>query len=431
MKRIYILFIVIALPLLAGAGLLNRIQQHDLNFPKSPNRDFRLTHQITHDYEEGDWVQSMKTIVNYSDNYASRVESIVMYGWDEDDNDWGEPVSHSYYEYNAAGLVTSFIMEMNFGTQTIPFARFESVYDGQNRVVRQDMYIIDFMDFETWIPDMWYEYEYGPNNTFELFSWENEDSGDQYYHSTFTYDSSGRITEELSYASMDNVNWTFDTKNERSYHPQDNSTGADFIAYLANAYGATLLLMDWNIPILVSSDTSYFWNGEIWIPDYRTVWEYDGSLRRNRMEEDEWITDQWVTEDKTFFHYDSNGNMEYVVMQYGWAGLWEDDTKIEYFWESYTSSEDLVHDVSPALKINAWPMPFKESLNISTSAKSGTTPEISIYNSRGQLVREFKGLNNLSWDGKDSLGRDSANGIYFIRAKQDRDSAVRKVIRVK
>ena len=120
-----------------------------------------------------------------------------------------------------------------------------------------------------------------------------------------------------------------------------------------------------------------------------------------------------------------------LFRSYGWAGLWEDDTKIEYFWEGYTSSEDLVHDVSPALKINAWPMPFKESLNISTSAKSGTTPEISIYNSRGQLVREFKGLNNLSWDGKDSLGRDSANGIYFIRAKQDRDSAVRKVIRVK
>ena len=86
MKRIYILFIVIALPLFAGAGLLNRIQQHDMNFPKSPNRDFRLTHQITHDYEEGDWVQSMKTIVNYSDNYPSRVESVVMYGWDEDDN---------------------------------------------------------------------------------------------------------------------------------------------------------------------------------------------------------------------------------------------------------------------------------------------------------------------------------------------------------
>lgn len=429
MKRMYIIFIVICLPLFAQAGLLDRIQRLGVNFPKSPSRDFRLTHHISNEYEEGAWIPSIKTIVNYSDSGPSRVESIVMHSWEE--NGWGDPMSHSYYEYNAAGLVTSFIMDLNFGTQTIPFARFESVYDAQNRVVRQDMYIIDFMDFETWNHDMWYEYVYGPNNTFEVFSWENEDGGDQYFHSTFTYDGSGRITGELSYISMDNVNWTFDTKNETSYHPQDNSTGADFIEYLANAYSSTFLLMEWNIPILINSSTSYFWNGEIWIPDYRTVWEYDGSLRRIRQDEDEWLTNQWVTQDKTFFNYDANGNMEYTIMQYGIAGTWENDTKIEYFWGSFTSSEDLVQGVSPALQIKAWPMPFTESLNISTSAKSVGTPQISIYNSRGQLVREFTDSDKVIWDGKDSQGRDSANGIYFIRAKQDKASAVSKVIRVK
>ncbi|MDD3103309.1 MAG: T9SS type A sorting domain-containing protein, partial [Candidatus Cloacimonetes bacterium] len=76
-------------------------------------------------------------------------------------------------------------------------------------------------------------------------------------------------------------------------------------------------------------------------------------------------------------------------------------------------------------------MPFSESLNISTTAKSVGTPQISIYNSRGQIIREFTGSDQITWDGKDSRGRDSANGIYFIRAKQDKASAISKVIRVK
>ena len=429
MKRMFIIFIVICLPLFAQAGLLSRIQQTGKNFPKSPNRDFRLTHEIMSDNEEGVWLPSAKTVPHYSNSHPSQVESIQMYSWDE--GDWGAATMTLTYEYNAAGMVISSLMQMDLGGQVIPFSRSESTFDAQNRITRYETYSIDFMDFETWVPNSWDNFEYGPNHSLEMFSWENTGGDNQYFHSTFDYDSSGRITEELSYASVDSEEWVFDTKDVLNYHPQDNSTGADYIAYLSKMYGSTVFLMDWNIPILITSATSSFWNGEIWISDYRSVWDYDGSLRRSLQTDEDWLGDGWIPTNKTVFHYDSNGNMASVIMQENFGGSWEDESKIEYFWEGYTSSEDLVQDVSPTLQIKAWPMPFAESLNISTSAKSGAIPQISIYNSRGQLVREFTGSEKLIWDGKDSQGRDSANGLYFIRANQNNSSAVRKVIRVK
>lgn len=430
MKQIYILFMVAFLPLFAQAGLLNRAQQFGINYPKSPNRDFRLDHYISSDKEEGLWIPSTKHVFNYSDIYPSRVESVHVHGWYE--NDWGDTEFYYYFEYNAAGLVTSSIIEAVMGTEIIPYMRTENTFDAQNRITRWELFLIDFMDFETWISKGWYNFEYGANNQLEIFSWGGSGDGyDQYSHSTFSYDSSGRITEELIYTSMDSENWSLEGKNVSTYHPQDNSTGADFIAYISGIYGAILLPTTLDMPILVASDTDYLWIDGNWVPEYRTMWEYDNSLRRIREDDDDWETDQWVTQRKNFFHYDANGNLSSNIEQEGYGGAWEDYSKIEYFWDSYTSSDDLVQEVIPAIEIKAWPMPFSESLNISTSAKSQGTPKISIYNSRGQMIREYIGSDQINWDGKDSQGRDSANGIYFIRATQDNASATTKVIRVK
>lgn len=429
MKRLFVLLMVVCLPLFAMAGLLSQVQQLGDSHPKSPNRNYRINHQIFSDKEEGMWVPSTKSVYNYTDTHSSQIESILMYLWEEDE--WQGPGMSYEYEYNAAGFATSSTMMIDIGIGMLPFARTESTFDSQNRITRYEAYHIDMQDLETWTLDMWVEFEYQPNNRLEMFSWELDGGSGQYHHSTFDYDSSGRITKETSSASPDNQNWTFDTKDETTYHPQDNSTGADFIAYLSQIYGSNFFMLEWNLPILVASDTSYFWNGEIWVKDYRTSWEYDGSLRRTLQNDDNWNADEWVTEEKTFFHYNTNGNLSSVVMQENYTGSWEDETKIEYFWEGVIFSEDLVQDASPALQIKAWPMPFSENLNISTSVKLGSNSKISIYNTRGQMIREFTGSETLIWDGKDSQGRDSAAGIYFIRALQDNASATTKVIRVK
>ena len=53
-----------------------------------------------------------------------------------------------------------------------------------------------------------------------------------------------------------------------------------------------------------------------------------------------------------------------------------------------------------------------ESLNTNTVT-------FKIYNLNGQLVsnvisKSYVGENNISWNGKDSYGRDLSSGVYFI-----------------
>ena len=436
MKQFYLILMVVCLPLFANAGLLNKIQHTGKHLPQTLSRDFRLSHEITSYKESGVWAPSSKNIVFYSNSHPAQADSIHSHLWDG--SGWGVPMSFGYYQYNAAGMVTSAVMSMmmitDTGVQKIPFFRTEAFYDAQNRIIHYNMFTKNFYeeDYVTWIPEQRIHIAYLANDQFKMSSWEQDYLEEHmFYNSTFSFDDSGRITEELSYVSADSTDFVLDSKTETVYHPADNSTGADYISYISSFLGSSLSLMFWDMPILITSNTQYSREFGEWNPENRNVWEFDASLRRIRQDEDSYNGDDWTTDNRTLFTYNTNGTLETSIEQSGFTGAWTDETKTEFFWDGITGSEDLVQNVNPALQIKAWPMPFAESLNISTTAKSGTTSRISIYNSRGQLLREFTGLDNLVWDGKDSQGRDSANGIYFIRANQDNTSAVRKVIRVK
>jgi len=90
---------------------------------------------------------------------------------------------------------------------------------------------------------------------------------------------------------------------------------------------------------------------------------------------------------------------------------------------------DIVYSVDDTISnipsIHNAPNPFTSSTKISYYLKENLTKEvtISIYNIKGQLVREItnpesiKGLNKVIWDGKDSNGKKQASGLYFYRVK--------------
>jgi flagellar hook assembly protein FlgD len=68
-----------------------------------------------------------------------------------------------------------------------------------------------------------------------------------------------------------------------------------------------------------------------------------------------------------------------------------------------------------------YPNPFNPSTTISYSlAKSGEV-NIRIFNSRGQLVRNYQqglqnaGNYNLIWNGQDDNGQNMSSGVYFFR----------------
>ncbi|HPN40036.1 MAG TPA: CapA family protein [Candidatus Cloacimonadota bacterium] len=90
--------------------------------------------------------------------------------------------------------------------------------------------------------------------------------------------------------------------------------------------------------------------------------------------------------------------------------------------------------VPALLKLKSWPNPFSRELNIAFDLDAKGPVIVDVYNLRGQKLRSLisgelpAGKHQAVWDGRDSHGRQVASGMYFIRLKQDKASAVSKVI---
>ncbi|PKN78689.1 MAG: hypothetical protein CVU48_07610 [Candidatus Cloacimonetes bacterium HGW-Cloacimonetes-1] len=84
-----------------------------------------------------------------------------------------------------------------------------------------------------------------------------------------------------------------------------------------------------------------------------------------------------------------------------------------------------------------YPNPFNPRTTISYSLTKATVVEISIYNSRGQLVRSFDegqkaaGLWKVQWNGMDNAGNACTTGAYYIRMQAGNDSYLRKAVMIK
>ncbi len=96
--------------------------------------------------------------------------------------------------------------------------------------------------------------------------------------------------------------------------------------------------------------------------------------------------------------------------------------------------------VSPnnTISINIFPNPIREDCNISLNSKvSLKDPVVTIYNTKGQLIRELKiknskfQINEVIWDGKAFDGKEVQNGIYFLKLEGDNYRAVKKVTKIK
>ena len=84
-----------------------------------------------------------------------------------------------------------------------------------------------------------------------------------------------------------------------------------------------------------------------------------------------------------------------------------------------------------------YPNPFRESLKLRLTMQESVTTKISIYNQRGQIVKQLLSGDNpvatqeLSWDGCDSSGSACANGIYFLRLESGKTTRTIKLLRVR
>ncbi len=84
-----------------------------------------------------------------------------------------------------------------------------------------------------------------------------------------------------------------------------------------------------------------------------------------------------------------------------------------------------------------YPNPFNPTTTISFSIPQADKVNLSIYNIKGQKVKELasdnfaQGRHNLVWDGKDSNGKNASSGVYFYKIKTSHDKITKKMMLLK
>ena len=101
------------------------------------------------------------------------------------------------------------------------------------------------------------------------------------------------------------------------------------------------------------------------------------------------------------------------------------------------SDSDLIETPYLTTLLGNFPNPFNPNTTIRFSIQNEGQVNISIFNIRGQLVRELEsgvftaGEHNVIWDGRDSFGSEVAGGIYFYQMITEDHNSIRKMVMIK
>ena len=99
------------------------------------------------------------------------------------------------------------------------------------------------------------------------------------------------------------------------------------------------------------------------------------------------------------------------------------------------SSDDPLQ-VPVVISLKCYPNPFSTAINLNLETDKQIDGMLSIYNIRGQKVRDLplpnaKGNINISWDGSDHNGKQVAQGVYFVKIRSEAETKVTRILKLK
>ncbi len=112
-----------------------------------------------------------------------------------------------------------------------------------------------------------------------------------------------------------------------------------------------------------------------------------------------------------------------------------DDPGIGLYFSRYRDQTDIIDEdiIKPGLEmLQAYPNPFNSSTIITYNRLEGG--EIEIYNIVGQKIRSIKPVTKegkIIWDARDALGNKVSSGIYFARARNNKNFVSIKLLYLK
>jgi len=90
----------------------------------------------------------------------------------------------------------------------------------------------------------------------------------------------------------------------------------------------------------------------------------------------------------------------------------------------------------PQITMYNYPNPFNPSTTISFTAEDTENAELTIYNIKGQKVKQLlsdqlsSGEHSVVWDGRDDNGNEVGTGVYFYKLSNS-DEHIGKVVKIK
>jgi len=117
----------------------------------------------------------------------------------------------------------------------------------------------------------------------------------------------------------------------------------------------------------------------------------------------------------------------------GWEALTNGEALLHCIVENGVGSEDPI--VTPIVfSTNNYPNPFSPETSISYNVPKDGQTALTIYNTKGQIVRSLLNSNvkagsyKVTWNGKDNLGNNVANGVYFYRLESNQKIITKKML---
>ncbi len=108
-----------------------------------------------------------------------------------------------------------------------------------------------------------------------------------------------------------------------------------------------------------------------------------------------------------------------------------------YEWHGGSGLHDELLPTTPTLSLTIYPNPFNPETTISYSVPKDAKVLLSIYNTKGQLVRTLvngtvlSGTHRVVWNGADDNGNKVSSGIYFSRIQTEGKSITAKMLMLK
>jgi hypothetical protein len=442
MKKFTLLISVLVLPALILAVTAAQRDFLDKLYSTNalPQRDiWRLTERV-YSFPTGmDWQIGEKMVYHYNATFPTRPDSVKLWVYANGSREWYENMKVAY-QYNNIGQVTTAVISDYYDLDYYPYMMLTASYDDQHRLTHMYMYIMD-MPGREWYPMSRWHISYVTNTDFTVNYWEEgwDERIPTWYRINFTYDTQGRILEEVEQSSPDSLTFTNSSKTVHVYHPSDTTTGDDFVQMIAweLPLSMTMFFDDGGPAMMTTQDTYYNWfdGWELSDRDTSTYQTGEPYLLLNRLSEYWMDVRDWFNDYQVSYSYDNNDNLLQSTEQW-WDDMmsqWEDAARSDYTWEyvNVANGDDTVPGTQ--LSLTLYPNPFSGEAHFRASGKEIRPVTYQVFNLKGQLVFEASALpgQTVTWNGRDRQNGVAGSGIYLLKASNGTEATTQKMLKIK